>query len=213
MVNAALAHQADDAAGYGIVDAAQFRRLLGDLAFLLLHALLQIIVGLARHSGGEAHVALHHLDIGVGDVDVTAAQFAFHRAIGHGDALMHAQVDVCGRVGGDPQPAGAEERARGDGYGVVLFVGYVALGHLAGKPAEDGLDRLRTGGILLLAGAKPQELVVEPGEYALHVVFTVVLVHQMAGQGHGGLRVCAKAGDKRLVQGDQSFREFNENYL
>ena len=126
---------------------------------------------------------------------------------------MHAQVDVCGRVGGDPQPAGAEERARGDGDGVVVFVCDVAPGHFTDKLTEDGLDRFRTSGIFALAGAKPQKAVVEPGEYALHVVFTVVLVHQMAGQGHGGLRVCAKAGDKRLVQGDQSFREFNENYL
>ena len=155
MVNAAFAHQADDAAGYGIVDAAQFRRLLGDLPFLFLHALLQVFVSLARHPGGEAHVALRHLGVGVGDVDMAATQRAFDRAKDHGHALMHAQVDVRRRIGGDPQSAGTQKHTWGNGDGVVVLIGDIAFGHLAGELAEDGLGRLRTGGVLLLAGAEP----------------------------------------------------------
>ena len=146
-------------------------------------------------------------------MNVAAAQFALYRAIGHGDALVHAQIDIGGRVGGDPQPAGAEEHARGDGDGVIVFVGDVAFGHLADKLAKNGLDSFCAGGVFVFTGAQPQKAVVEPGKQALDVVFTIVLVHQIAGQCHSRALIRAKAGNKRLVQGDHSFRNLNENYL
>ena len=158
-------------------------RLSCNLLFLGLDLLLEVLVGLPGHLDREAHIVLHHLLVGVGDVDVAAAQPPVRPAEHSGDALVHPQADAGGGVGGDPHPAGAQPGVRPQGQGAVGLTGDVAPGHLAGKPAEDLRHGVQPRRVLVFRRAQPHNVPVHQRDDGLHIVFAVVLVHHQAGEG------------------------------
>ena len=146
--------------------------------------LLYEVVGLAADLFGE-ELLLHHLLVGVGAVDVRAAQAVRRLLEDKGHPLVHLQVHLHAGRGGDPHPPRHHIDPRRRLDHVVFLVPDVAAGDGAAKPAEHLHRRAAVGEVLLLPRAQPGELRRKKGGHAPGVAVAVMHVHQAAGKGLG----------------------------
>lgn len=95
--------------------------------------------------------------------------------------LMRPQIDIGGRVGGDPRPAGADVYLRRHIGHIVFLVPDVAFGNHVGKLPENAGDPFGSGAVFRFPRAKPAQLIIKQPDDRLHIVFAVVLMKQKAG--------------------------------
>ena len=112
---------------------------------------------------------------------MAAAGCAVHPTKDSRNALMYAQVNAGGGIGGNPCPAGANIYVWRGNHHMVLFVPNIAFGNHACKLAKNAGNLFGSRIVFMFTSANPTQFIIKEADNSLHIILTVVLVKQKAG--------------------------------
>lgn len=159
-------------------------RQIGQFLFLCFQLFFHIRMGLLGHMGWKAHIVIHHLPVGVGNVNVAASQLSRRLPEHRGNPLMDPQINLRLRCRLNPHPAHAQIRFRSNLQHMIFFVMDDAFGHLSGKLSKDSLYSIGSRGAFLFPGANPKKALIKMRDDPFHIAFAVVQMHHVAGEVH-----------------------------